>query len=278
MISRKESRADRGMDHANVDSMKMWYRIARRFSGRRDMRVTPHPGPTPEADQPVGLGGKSGTLRAAIFGINDGLLTNLSLIMGVTGASVQNKFIIVAGVAGLLAGAFSMGTGEFVSMTAQRELFERLLHIEAHELATEPDEENEELKKIYEGRGFPSHLAQQVVEVVMRDPQIALETHAREELGLDPDELGSPWGAAISSFTMFAIGASIPLVPFLIGSGTAAALAAILASALALFGVGAGMSVFTGRSLWWSGARILLLGGLAAGITFGVGRALHVNV
>ncbi len=127
------------------------------------------------------------------------MVSNLSLIMGVTGANVSNKFILVAGVAGLLAGAFSMGGGEYVSMRVQRELFERLLHIEAHELATEPEEEHEELREIYEQRGFPPDLAQRVTEVVMADPRVALDTHAREELGLDPEELGSPWGAAISS-------------------------------------------------------------------------------
>jgi VIT1/CCC1 family predicted Fe2+/Mn2+ transporter len=264
-------------DHDQVEDLKLRYRIARRFSRRHAGRMTPHPGPTPDANDPQGLGSKSGALRAAIFGINDGLLTNLSLIMGVTGATVQNRFVILAGVAGLLAGAFSMGAGEYVSMTAQREVFERLLHIEAHELATEPDEEHEELQRIYEGRGFPSHLARQVTEVIMRDPEVALQTHAREELGLDPDELGSPWGAAISSFTTFALGAMVPLLPFLIGSGTAAAVVAIAASALLLFAVGAGMSLITGRSLWWSGARQLLVGAVAAGITFGVGRAFHVQ-
>jgi VIT1/CCC1 family predicted Fe2+/Mn2+ transporter len=264
------------MNHDIVEDLKLRYRIARRFSRQHGGRMTPHPGPTPDANEPL-VGGKSGALRAAIFGINDGLLTNLSLIMGVTGATVQNKFVILAGVAGLLAGAFSMGTGEYVSMTAQRELFERLLHIEAHELATEPEEEHQELQRIYEGRGFPPHLAREVTEVVMRDPQVALQTHAREELGLDPDELGSPWGAALSSFAMFGLGALIPLLPFLVGSGTAAAVVAIAASAVLLFGVGAGMSVFTGRPLWWSGGRQLLVGALAAGITFGVGRALHVQ-
>jgi len=266
------------MSDAEIENVKVWYRIARRFSRRRGARIIPHPGPTPDANEPTGLGGKSGALRAAIFGINDGLLTNLSLIMGVTGATVQNRFVIVAGVAGLLAGAFSMGAGEYVSMTAQRELFERLLHIEAHELATEPEEEHEELQKIYEDRGFPPQLARQVTEIVMKDPKVALQTHAREELGLDPDELGSPWGAAISSFIMFGVGAMIPLLPFLVGSGTAAALVAIAASAVSLFAVGAGMSLFTKRPMWWSGSRMLLVGALAAGITFGVGRALHVNV
>jgi vacuolar iron transporter family protein len=246
---------------------------------RHDPRIRVHPGPTGrDADlPPLGSTGKSGALRAAIFGINDGLVSNLSLIMGVAGATVANRFIIVAGVAGLLAGAFSMGAGEYVSMRVQRELFERLLHIEAHELATVPEEEHEELRKIYEGKGFPPDLARQVTDVVMRDPQIALETHAREELGLDPDELGSPWGAAISSFLTFSAGAVIPLLPFLFGSGAAATLAAIAASGVALFSVGAAMSLLTGRKAWVSGTRMLLVGAVAAAVTYGVGKLLHVS-
>ncbi len=223
------------------------------------------------------MGGKSGALRAAIFGVNDGLVSNLSLIMGVTGANVSNKFILVAGVAGLLAGAFSMGGGEYVSMRVQRELFERLLHIEAHELATEPEEEHEELREIYEQRGFPRDLAQRVTEVVMADPKVALDTHAREELGLDPEELGSPWGASISSFVMFSLGAAVPLIPFIVGSGTAAVLASVAASGTVLFAVGASMSLLTGRSAWLSGGRMLVIGGSLATVTYGVGTLLHVG-
>jgi VIT1/CCC1 family predicted Fe2+/Mn2+ transporter len=223
------------------------------------------------------MGGRSGALRAAIFGVNDGLVSNLSLIMGVTGASVSNHFILVAGVAGLLAGAFSMGGGEYVSMRVQRELFERLLHIEAHELATEPEEERDELRRIYEDKGFPPHLAEQVTDVVMRDPKVALETHAREELGLDPDELGSPWAAAISSFLTFCLGAAVPLLPFVFGSGTGAALVAIAASGIALFGVGGSMSLLTGRPMWLSGGRMLAIGGTLAAATYGVGHLLNVS-
>jgi vacuolar iron transporter family protein len=237
----------------------------------------PHIGPVGKADQPVGIGGRSGALRAGIFGVNDGLVSNLSLIMGVTGANVSNHFILLAGVAGLMAGAFSMGAGEYISMRVQRELFERLLHIEAHELATEPDEEHQELQKIYEGKGFPPYLAQQVTEVIMRDPEVALETHAKEELGLDPQELGSPWGAAISSFITFSLGATVPLLPFVFGSGAAAKLVAVGVSALALFTVGSAMSLITGRRALTSGGRMLLVGALAATITFGVGSLLHVS-
>jgi len=251
--------------------------VAARLSGRRDGKLRVHPGPVGDPDSSaIGARGKSGALRAAIFGVNDGLVSNLALIMGFAGAAVENNVVLLAGVAGLLAGAFSMGAGEYVSMRVQRELFERLLHLEAHELATEPEEEHEELRAIYETKGFPSHLADQVATVIMQDPEIALQTHAREELGLDPDELGSPWGAAVSSFLTFTVGAAVPLIPFIFLAGTAATLLSIGASAAALFTVGATMSLITGRHALWSGLRMLLIGGGAAAITYGVGHLLHV--
>jgi vacuolar iron transporter family protein len=252
-------------------------RVSGLFRTRHNPQMHPHPGPTPSGELPFGVGGKSGALRAAVFGVQDGLVSNLSLIMGVAGAAVSNRFIVVAGVAGLLAGAFSMAAGEYHSMRVQRELFERLLHLEAHELATMPEAEHHELRRIYERRGFPPRLAREVTDVVMADPAVALETHAREELGLDPDQLGSPWGAAASSFFTFGVGAFIPLVPFLAGSGVAAVSASIAASAVALLGVGATMSLLTGRSAVFSGVRMLVLGGLAASVTYAVGRALHVS-
>ena len=251
--------------------------LAGKIQSRHRDVIRPHRGPVTNPDANRIIGGKSGAFRAAIFGANDGLVSNLSLIMGVAGAAVSNHMIIVAGLAGLLAGSFSMGAGEYVSMRVQRELFERLIHIEAHELATEPEEENEELTKIYESRGYPADLARQLTQVISEDPQLALETHAREELGLDPDELGSPWGAAISSFIMFSLGAIIPLLPFLFTSGTTAIAIAVSAGGVALFSFGAAMSYFTARAPIWSGARMLLVGAAAAGITFGVGRLLHVS-
>jgi VIT1/CCC1 family predicted Fe2+/Mn2+ transporter len=252
-------------------------RISSRFASRHEASIRPHPGPTPRNEMPFGTPGKSGALRAAIFGLNDGLVSNLSLIMGVAGASVQNRFVILAGVAGLLAGAFSMAAGEYVSMKVQRELFERLLHLEAHELATEPEAEHRELRQIYERRGYPPDLASAVTDLVMKDPKMALETHAREELGLDPDQLGSPWGAALSSFLTFSVGAVIPLLPFLFSSGATAVLVAIVASGVALFAAGASLSILTGRSMWVSGARMLVVAAVAASVTFGVGRLLHVS-
>lgn len=246
-----------------------------RFRGRR-WRIVPHPGPVTER---TGTGGKSGALRAAIFGLNDGLVSNLSLIFGVAGAGVDNSVVIVAGVAGLLAGAFSMGAGEYVSMRVQREVFERLIHQEAHELGSEPEAERRELADIFVGKGLSRELAERVAEEFHGDPELALETHAREELGLDPHEgLGSPWAAAGSSFAMFSIGAMVPLLPFLFTQGTAAVRVASVIGALTLFGVGAAVSYLTGRPFWLSGLRMLAIGAAAAAITYGVGTLLDTTV
>ncbi|HEX9122718.1 MAG TPA: VIT1/CCC1 transporter family protein [Actinomycetota bacterium] len=238
--------------------------------------IAPHLGPVTGEQR---TGGKSGALRAAIFGANDGLVSNVALIMGVAGAGVSAKVIVLAGVAGLLAGAFSMAAGEYISMRVQREVFERLIHTEAHEIATDPGAEREELTRLYLRKGVSPDLARRLAEEVMRDPQTALETHAREELGLDPQEgLGSPWAAAGSSFATFSVGAIVPLVPFLFLTGDAAVLTSAALTLAALFGVGAGMSFLTGRRLVWSGARMLLIGGAAALVTFLVGKLLNVTV
>lgn len=226
--------------------------------------------------EPPGTG-KSGALRAAIFGVNDGLVSNLSLIMGVTGARVSNDVVLLAGVAGLLAGAFSMGVGEYVSMRVQREVFERLLAFEAHELASYPEAERHELADIYRRKGLPAELATRVADELSKDPEIALETHAREELGLDPQEgLGSPWSAALASFVTFCFGAFVPLVPFLVANGTGAAVTSALLSGLALLAVGALASVLTARSWVFAGMRQLVIGAAAAAVTYGVGRMFHV--
>jgi VIT1/CCC1 family predicted Fe2+/Mn2+ transporter len=222
-------------------------------------------------------GGKSGALRAAVFGVNDGLVSNLALIMAVAGAGVGREVILLAGIAGLLAGAFSMAAGEYVSMRVQREVFERLIHFEAHELASDPRGEERELASIYEEKGIPPEAALQSARAVMSDPRLALEVHAREELGLDPQELGSPWGAAISSFLTFTAGAAVPLAPYLFGGGTSAVWTAVGLALTALFGVGATMSVFTRRPWPLSGARMVLIGGSAALVTFWVGRLLGVT-
>ena len=223
-------------------------------------------------------GDASGALRAAIFGVNDGLVSNLALVMGVTGGSADRRLILLAGVAGLLAGAFSMGAGEYISVTSQRELFERELALEAEEIEAMPDEEANELALIYRAKGVAREEAEAMAARIMRDRATALDTMAREELGLNPDELGSPWGVAASSFVSFAAGAVVPVLPWLVASGTAAFVASIALSVLALFLVGAGISLLTGRSLLQSGARQLLVGGLAAAATFGIGRLIGVSV
>jgi VIT1/CCC1 family predicted Fe2+/Mn2+ transporter len=212
-------------------------------------------------------------LRAAVLGANDGLCSNLALVMGVAGATASSQMILVGGLAGLLAGAFSMALGEWISVTSSRELSQRELRVEREELEAAPEEEREELELIYEAKGIPpaqaSHLSRQLV----RDPRAALDVLAREELGLDPGDLGgSPWVAALTSFALFTLGAVVPVLPFALATGAPAVLASIVASSLALFGIGAAITVFTGRSAWWSGARQLGLGLAAAGITFGVGR------
>jgi vacuolar iron transporter family protein len=248
-----------------------------RDGSRLPAELRPHPGPTTEQPGTV-AGGKSGALRAAIFGVNDGLVSNLSLIMGVAGAGVDPQLIVLAGVSGLLAGAFSMGAGEYVSMRSQREVFERLIHLEAHELATDPEGERQELTQIYAERGIPLDAAQKVATAVHEDPELALDVHAREELGLDPADLGSPWGAATSSFVTFAVGALVPLLPFLFGGGIVAKWTAVGVSMVALFAVGAAMSVITGRAWGWSGLRMVMIGGAAAAVTFGIGSLLGVTV
>ena len=250
--------------------------FVRRLRGSR-MTMVPHPGPTDGEEQP--FGGKSGALRAAIFGVNDGLVSNLSLIFGVAGAGVDNEVVIIAGVAGLLAGAFSMASGEYISVRVQREVYERLIHLEAHEIGTEPDEEREELAELYARKGIPRDVADTIATELMRDPEIALQTHAREELGLDPDEgLGSPVAAAGSSFVAFALGAFVPLLPFLVSEGSGAIVASAVLSGIALFAVGAAISYLTGKSWLVSGLRMLAFGAAAASITYLAGKLLDVSV
>jgi VIT1/CCC1 family predicted Fe2+/Mn2+ transporter len=245
-----------------------------RGTGRR---ITPHPGHV-DGEQDASSS-KSGALRAAIFGMNDGLVSNLSLIFGVAGSGLGGEVVVIAGFAGLLAGAFSMGAGEYVSMKVQREVFEQLIHKEAHEIATEPEEELRELAEIYERKGIDRETAGRIAADVMKDPEIALETHAREELGIDIEEgLGSPWAAAGSSFVMFSIGAFVPLLPFLFTSGGTAVVGSAVLSAVTLFAVGGAMTILTGRGLMLSGARMLAIGAVAAAITYGVGTLLGVTV
>ncbi len=219
-----------------------------------------------------------GSLRAAVFGINDGLVSNFSLIMGVAGASQGVKSILIAGVAGMLAGAFSMGSGEYVSVRSQRELFEREIGKEEEELEASPEEEMAELALIYRAKGIPKEAAAQLAASIINNPGSALDTLAREELGLDPGDLGSPWRVAFSSFAAFMAGAILPLLPFFFLKGTAGVLASALMSGAALFGIGATLSLFTGRSWLLSGLRMLGIGTLVALVTNLLGRALGVSL
>ena len=224
-----------------------------------------------------GLGG-GGNLRAAVFGVNDGLVSNASLIFGVAGASADPNVVLLTGIAGLTAGAFAMAAGEFVSVRSQRELFEYQIGLERDELKEYPDAEAQELALIYKAKGLSGGEAQRVAKKLVADPEHALDTLAREELGLNPDELGSPWGAAVSSLLSFAVGAAIPLLPFVFHAGPASLAIAAALTAVALFAVGATLSLFTGRAAVLSGLRMLLLGGLAALVTFGVGKLFGVSL
>jgi len=221
---------------------------------------------------------RSGTLRAVIFGVSDGLVSNLSLVMGIAGASDDGRLILLTGIAGLLAGAFSMAAGEYISMQSQRELFERQIALERAELEAMPEEEQQELAALYMAKGFPRPEAERVAARIFEDREGALDTLVREELGLDPDELGSPWGAALGSFLAFSVGAAIPVVPYLFGGGPAVFVTSLVISLVALFLVGAGVSLLTGRSMLFSGFRQLAIGAAAAAVTYTVGTLIGVGV
>ncbi len=218
-------------------------------------------------------------LRAAVLGANDGLCSNLSLVMGVVGASVDSTGILLTGLAGMLAGACSMALGEWVSVTSSHELEQREIRIEASELAEDPESEGEELKLIYEAKGLGANEADAMVAHLLKDRSSALDALAREELGIDPMERGgSAREAAMSSFVLFTIGAVVPIIPFLVARGLVAVTASLAVSALALFGIGAAITLFTGTPVWRSGGRQLLLGLAAAGVTYGVGRLIGIAI
>lgn len=219
-----------------------------------------------------------GNLRAAVFGVNDGLISNASLIMGIAGATADNGLILLSGAAGLIAGAFSMAAGEYVSVRSQREMYEYQIGLEREELEHYPEAEAEELALIYEARGHTRDDAVAMAKNLTADPEKALATLAREELGLNPEDLGSPWGAALFSFFSFAAGAAIPLAPFLFAAGSASLAAAVAATGVALFAVGATLSLFTGRSALFSGLRMLAIGAAAGGFTYLIGKVLGVTL
>ena len=219
-----------------------------------------------------------GNLRAAVFGVNDGLISNASLIMGVAGASADTRIALLSGAAGLVAGAFSMAAGEYISVRSQREMYEYQIGLEREELEHYPDAEAEELSLIYQARGVAKDEADRMSKSMIADPVHALTTLAREELGLNPEDLGSPVGAAASSLASFALGALIPLLPFIFARGTTALMISVVATAIALFAIGACLSLFTGRNAIASGVRMLAIGAFAGGITYGIGNLLGVSL
>jgi vacuolar iron transporter family protein len=223
------------------------------------------------------LGGNA--LRAAVLGANDGLVSNLSLVMGVAGANLAAGQIVVTGLAGLLAGACAMALGEWVSVQSAREAFQKQINTERAEIVAHPEEETEELALIYQTRGLSAEKALELARHVMADETRAVETLAREELGIDTRELGgSPWEAAITSFLLFAAGAIIPLLPFILAHGRLAIALSGLASAAGLFAIGAAITLFTGRSVVTSGLRMVVFGLGAAAITFAIGRLVGVSL
>jgi len=218
-------------------------------------------------------------LRAAVLGANDGLVSNLSLVMGVAGATQGGQAVLIAGLAGLLAGGFSMALGEWLSVQSSRELYEEQIAVEQEELAAFPQEEEAELALIYQAKGLPEEMARQLAARILATPGAALDTLAREELGVDPDTLGGSAGeAALASFLLFSFGALVPVFPFFFASGVTGAVWSLAVSALALFVVGAGITLVTGKSAGWSGLRQTLLGLIAAGVTFGIGHLLGVAI
>jgi vacuolar iron transporter family protein len=218
-------------------------------------------------------------LRAAVLGANDGLVSNLSLVMGVAGAELAGQGILITGLAGLLAGAGSMALGEWLSVQSSRELYERQIGIEKEELEANPAEEIEELSLIYQAKGLPEARAKELAHSLLANKATALDTLAREELGIDPQELGgSAWEAAFTSFFLFAVGAIIPVLPFIFWNGMEAVYISVVVSALGLFGIGAAITLMTGRSIWYSGSRQVLFGLVAAGLTYGIGRLIGVSI
>jgi VIT1/CCC1 family predicted Fe2+/Mn2+ transporter len=223
--------------------------------------------------------GGGNALRAAVLGANDGLVSNLSLVMGVAGAALSGRSILITGIAGLLAGACSMALGEWLSVQSSRELYAHQIKIETGEIESHPQEEAEELALIYEARGLKPEQVRSLAGQIMTSPEYAIQTLAREELGVNPDELGgSAWEAAFASFGLFALGAIIPVSPFIFSSGSTAVLFSVGLSAVALFILGAIISLFTGRSALYSGLRMVIFSLLAAAITFGIGRLIGHSI
>ena len=221
---------------------------------------------------------QGGTVRAAVFGVSDGLVSNVALITGVAAANAGGSSVLVAGVAGLLAGAASMAAGEYVSVKAQAELVERELNLERISIAEKPGLETRELAAIYAQRGIDTAQAMSMAEAVHRDADVALEVHAREELGVDPNEIGNPVAAALSSFASFAIGALVPLIPWFFSDDRIMLVISIVLGLVATAVVGWTVAVFTGKSKVRTAARQVLLGSAACALTWLIGSVLGANV
>jgi len=217
-----------------------------------------------------------GWMRPATFGVMDGLVSNLALVAGVVGGGATGSTVVITGLAGLVAGACSMATGEYTSVSSQNELTQREIEVERRELAIHPDEELAELTQMFEAKGVRPELAAEVARDLSSDAEVVWRVHVREELGVDPDDLPSPWVAASSSFLAFAIGALIPLLPFIFGASSV--LPALLVAATALVATGALTARLTGRALWFGGSRQLELGALSAAVTYGVGLLVGVGI
>ncbi|MDE2444908.1 MAG: VIT1/CCC1 transporter family protein [Alphaproteobacteria bacterium] len=218
-----------------------------------------------------------GSLRAAVFGVNDGLVSNTCLILGVAGAAESTGFILTSGIAGLLAGAFAMAAGEFISVRSQREMFEHQISLERSEIENHPEAEAEELALIYAARGVPLDDARKISTALVKNKEEALNTLAREELGLNPEDLGSPLGAAFWSFVSFAFGAVLPLAPFALHLANALYVAVAVAG-VALFVIGGALSLFSGRNAIMGGLRMVLIGAIAAAATYSIGKLFGVGV
>jgi VIT1/CCC1 family predicted Fe2+/Mn2+ transporter len=221
---------------------------------------------------------QGGAARAAVFGVSDGLVSNLALVLGMAGAGPAPSVVRLAGLVGLLGGAFSMAAGEYVSMKAQTELLQRELDIERVEIARRPENERRELAQIYRSRGVAADVADRLATEMMADPELALETHAREELGIDPAELGAPVHAAVTSFGAFAVGAIVPVLPWFFVRGGTAVAASIVAGVVAAVVIGVALARFTERPVLVSALRQLVIAGLAAGVPYAIGSAVGVTV
>jgi VIT1/CCC1 family predicted Fe2+/Mn2+ transporter len=224
------------------------------------------------------ISGANNALRAAVLGATDGLVSNLCLVMGVAGADPGHAWILRTGFAGLVAGAASMGLGEWVSVKSSAEAFERQVAIERDEIALMPQEETEELALIYEAKGLDAADARRMAERIVGNPETALDTLTREELGMSADEVGNPWTAAITSAGLFSLGALMPILPWLLASGLTGVLLSALFGGIWLFGLGAATSIYTGRGAWFTGTRLLVFGLICAIVTFGLGKLVGGNI